>query len=125
MSQHSLTLLRRSALAAGAAVIAAVAVSGQQPAAPPGGPAPQPAVRGGYTEAATLQVRIMEFKADRSSIKPGESITLSWIVENPRGGGGTDPVAITPGIGRVAPRSSMRGTPKATTTDTLRATGLT
>jgi hypothetical protein len=103
----------------------------QQPAAPAAGqgrqagPAPQPQVRGGYTEAATLQVRIMDFRADRVSIKPGESITLSWIVENPRGGGGTDPVTITPGIGRVAPRASMRVTPKATVTYTLTATGLT
>ena len=35
------------------------------------GAPPQPTVRGGYTEAATLQVRIMEFTADRPSIKPG------------------------------------------------------
>jgi hypothetical protein len=104
--------------------VVAVAAAGQQ-AGRQGGAGQQPAVRGGYTEAATLQVRIMEFKADRVSIKPGESIVLSWIVENPRGGGGADPVTITPGIGRVAPRSSMRVTPKATTTYTLTATGLT
>jgi hypothetical protein len=90
-----------------------------------GGPPQQPAVRGGYTEAATLQVRIVEFKADRASIKPGESITLEWIVENPRGGAGVDPVTITPGIGRVAPRSALRVTPTATTTYTLTANGLT
>jgi hypothetical protein len=105
------------------AVIAAVAVAGQQPAGRQGGAA-QPQVRGGYTEAATLLVRIVDFKADRTSIKPGESITLSWVVENPRGAAGTDPVTLTPGIGRVAPRASLRVTPKATTTYTLTAVGL-
>jgi hypothetical protein len=103
--------------------LAAWPAGAQQPGRQ-GGPA-QPAVRGGYTEAATLQVRIMEFRADRPSIKPGESIVLSWIVENPRAGGGVDPVTITPAIGRVAPRSSLRVTPKATTTYTLTANGLT
>jgi hypothetical protein len=115
MSRHILSLVA-AAVAAGAVVVAA-----QQPAGRQGG-APQ--VRGGYTEAATLLVRIMEFTADRTSIKPGESITLSWIVENPRGGGGTDPVTITPGVGRVAPRASLRVTPKATTSYILTATGL-
>jgi hypothetical protein len=124
MSRHTLFALRAS-VAAAALAATAVSLAAQQPAGRQGGPAQQPAVRGGYTEAATLQVRIMEFKADRVSIKPGESITLSWIVENPRGGGGTDPVAIAPDIGRVAPRSSMRVTPKATTTYTLTASGLT
>src|SRR5688572_10652421 len=125
MFQKTQSALRTVTLLAGVSAIGAIALAGQQPAGRQGGPPQQPALRGGYTEAATLQVRIMEFKADRVSIKPGEAITLSWIVENPRGGGGTDPVAITPGIGRVAPRSSMRVTPKATTTYTLSATGLT
>jgi hypothetical protein len=110
----------RAAALAGAALALSLPASGQQPARQ-GGPPAQPQVRGGYTEAATLPVRIMEFKADRVSIKPGESILLSWIVENPRG---ADPVTIT-GIGRVAPRASLRITPKATTTYTLTATGLT
>jgi hypothetical protein len=125
MFQKTQSALRTVTLVAGVSAIGAIALAGQQPAGRQGGPPQQPALRGGYTEAATLQVRIMEFKADRVSIKPGEAITLSWIVENPRGGAGNDPVAITPGIGRVAPRSSMRVTPKATTTYTLSATGLT
>ena len=124
MSRHTQSWMRASVAAAGIVAAVAMTAAAQQPAGRQGGPA-QPAVRGGYTEAATLQVRIMEFKADRTSIKPGESILLSWIVENPRGGGGTDPVAIAPGVGRVAPRSSLRVTPKATTTYTLTATGLT
>jgi hypothetical protein len=125
MFHQTQSALRTVALLAGVGTVGAITLAGQQPAGRQGGPPQQPVLRGGYTEAATLQVRIMEFKADRVSIKPGESITLSWIVENPRGGGGNDPVAITPGIGRVAPRSSMRVTPKATTTYTLSATGLT
>lgn len=110
----------RQALILAGVVAAAVPAAAQAPAAPQGrGGAPP--VRGGYTEAATLQVRIVEFAADRDSIKPGESVMLRWIVENPRG---DEPVTITPGIGRVAPRASLRVTPKATTTYTLRANGL-
>ena len=118
MSRHMFPAL------ACALAVAVVAVAGQQPGGRQGGAPQQPQVRGGYTEAGTLQVRIVEFTADRASIKPGESITLSWIVENPRGGGGADPVAITPAIGRVAPRASRRVTPQATTTYTLTAVGL-
>jgi hypothetical protein len=117
MSRHTF------AVVATVVVVAAAAVAGQQPAGRQGGAA-QPQIRGGYTEAATLLVRIVDFKADRTSIKPGESITLSWVVENPRGAAGADPVTVTPGIGRVAPRAAMRVTPKATTTYTLTAVGL-
>jgi hypothetical protein len=125
MCRRTFSMLRVALLVTGIAAGGVIPASAQQPAGRQGGPAQQPAVRGGYTEAATLQVRIMEFKADRDSIKPGESITLSWIVENPRAAAGADPVTVTPGIGRVAPRSSIRLTPKATTTYTLTATGLT
>src|SRR5688572_5452473 len=126
MSRPFVSRLHPLMLAGIVTAFAVAPAAAQQPAGRQGGAPPaQPAVRGGYTEAATLQVRIMEFRADRTSIKPGESVTLSWIVENPRGGGGTDPVAITPSVGRVAPRASIRVTPKATTTYTLTATGLT
>src|SRR5688572_22782324 len=116
-------------------VAVAVPASAQAPAAPAapaaGAPAPQGraggAPRGGYTEAATLAVRIMDFKADRTSIKPGETVTLSWQVENPggRGAGGAAvaPVAIAPSIGRVVPLGQMKVSPKATTTYTLTANG--
>ena len=115
----------RSTMAAAAAGIALVAVSaGAQVPAAQGGRGGQPAVRGGYTEAATLAVRIMEFRADREAITPGESITLSWVVENPRAAGAAAPVTITPEIGRVAPRTSLQITPKATTTYTLTANGV-
>jgi len=116
-----------------AAATPAYAQAPAAPAAPAAGaPAPQGgrqagAPRGGYTEAATLAVRIMDFKADRESIKPGETITLSWRVENPggRGAGGApaDPVAIAPSLGRVVPLGQMKVTPKATTTYTLTANG--
>ena len=121
MSRTMLVTLRAAAAAATALALALPAAA-QQPAGRQGGPPAQPQVRGGYTEAATLPVRIMDFKADRDSIKPGESTVLSWIVENPRG---ATPVTIAPGVGRVAPRASIRVTPQATTTYTLTATGLT
>jgi hypothetical protein len=111
MSRVSVVLVA-SALGMSAASLAA------QQAGRQGG---TPQVRGGYTEAGTLMVRIVEFEADRASIAPGESVTLSWIVENPRG---ANPVTLTPGVGRVAPNASMRITPKATTTYTLTANGL-
>jgi hypothetical protein len=69
----------------------------------------------------------MDFKADRASIKPGETVTLSWQVENPggRGAGGVAvaPVSIAPSIGRVVPLGQMKVTPTATTTYTLTANG--
>jgi hypothetical protein len=128
--------LHRTAVAgivlAGIALAAVVpAAQAPAPAAPAAGaPAPQgrgaAAPRGGYTEAATLPVRIMDFKADRVSIKPGETITLSWQVENPGGRGaapGAAPVSISPSIGRIVPLGQMKVTPKATTTYTLTANG--
>ena len=118
MAQQTGGWMRTGLAAAGAVAVFAWSLAAQAPAG-------QPQVRGGYTEAGTLMVRIVDFTADRLSIKPGESVTLSWIVENPRAAGGADPVTIRPGIGRVAPRSSMRITPAATTTYTLTATGLT
>jgi plastocyanin len=88
-----------------------------QPATPPQGRGAPP-LRGGYTEAGTLQARIMSFTAQPASIKPGETVTLNWAVENPRS------VAITPDIGRAAPRGPLKVTPKATTTYTLTVTGV-
>jgi plastocyanin len=92
------------------------------PAAPAPGATPQgrgaAAPRGGYTEAATLRARIMTFTAKPASIKPGESVTLDWAVENPRS------VTITPDVGRAAPRGPLKLTPKQTTTYTLTVTGV-
>ena len=126
MSQHDVTRRRTVAALACAAVLWLPALGAAQ-AAPAQG-APQggrgqgaPPVRGGYTEAATLPVRIIDFSASSISIAPGESVTLSWAVENPRG---ADPVMLTPGVGRILPRSTMLITPKATTTYTLTAQGI-
>jgi hypothetical protein len=57
--------------------------------------------------------RIAQFEARPSSIKPGESAMLVWLIENPAAPG------IEPGIGRVTPRGTVRVTPAATTTYTL------
>jgi hypothetical protein len=124
MKQHLVIAL---AVSAGLAI----PVLAQQPApAAPAAPAPQgapaapggrggaPQIRGGYTEAATLPARIMSFTAQPASVKPGESVTLNWAVENPRS------VTITPEIGRAAPRGPLKVTPKATTTYTLTVTGV-
>ena len=77
------------------AVSATVALSAAQQA-PPAGP-PQGRGRSPYQEAGQLPARIMEFKAEPASIKPGESTTLTWAVENPRS------TTIEPAIGRAMP----------------------
>jgi len=88
----------------------------QQPAA--GAPAaPAPGGRQGAPPAGRGRggppARIVTFEAKPASIKPGESVVLNWLVENPGA------PAIEPGIGRVTPRGTMRVTPSATTTYTL------
>jgi plastocyanin len=108
-----------------AASVTSLAAQAPPPAAAPSQapPAAQgrggaPPLRGGYTEAGTLQARIMSFTAQPASIKPGETVTLNWAVENPRS------VTITPDVGRAAPRGPLKVTPKATTTYTLTVTGV-
>ena len=83
------------------------------PAAPQRGRGRSP-----YQEAGQLPARIMEFKAEPASIKPGESTTLTWAVENPR------TTTIEPTVGRATPRGVLKVTPKATTTYTLTVTGV-
>src|SRR5262245_8445596 len=61
--------------------------------------------------------RIIEFKAEPSSVKPGEPVTLIWATENP------DTTTITPDLGRVPPRGSRRLTPSASLDYTLKITG--
>ena len=95
------------------------APAGQQPgAAAPGGGAGQagqaaPAGRGGR---GAITPRILSFEASPTSIKPGESFTLSWSTE-----AGTP--SIDNGIGSVYQRGTIRVTPKATTTYTMTMTG--
>ena len=61
-------------------------------------------------------VRIREFKADSTTLKPGQSTTISWIVENPT-------TTTISGFGDVTPIGSRRVTPTSTTTYSLTATG--
>ena len=116
----SYTSSRLTGLSVAALVLSAAGAAAQQaqPPARQGGPPAQPQVRGGYTEAATLPARIMEFKAEPPSIKVGEAVTLTWAVENPRS------TRLEPAIGRVAPRAVLKVSPAATTTYTLTVTGV-
>jgi hypothetical protein len=70
-----------------------------------------------YAKARDLPARIVEFKAQPESIKPGQSVTLVWLTENPTG------VTIDPEPGRVMSRGSLEIKPAATTTYTLTARG--
>lgn len=60
--------------------------------------------------------RIRDFKASASTLQPGQSTTLSWLVENPT------TTTIT-GLGSVSAIGNRRVTPKATTTYTLTVRG--
>jgi hypothetical protein len=103
-----------------------VALWAQAPAAPPAGQTPiktgPGAVPAGfegsaYGKAREIPARIVNFDAQPASIKPGQSVTLVWLTENPSG------VTIDPDLGRVMPRGSRQITPSATTTYTLTARG--
>ncbi|HTC33335.1 MAG TPA: hypothetical protein VK724_08185 [Bryobacteraceae bacterium] len=83
--------------------------------APPAQPAPSPAPS--YARAAQLPARIEKFTASPESIKPGQSVTITWAVENPTG------VNIDPTIGKVRPRGTKTLSPSATTTYTLTVHG--
>src|SRR6185437_15293153 len=74
---------------------------------PPAQPRPSPAPS--YARAAQLPARIRKFTATPDSIKPGQSVILSWAVENPTS------VTIDH-IGKVRPRGSTALFPMATTT---------
>lgn len=91
-----------------AAVCATLAA--QQPA-----PTPTPG-ESPYRAAARLPVRITSFVVEPTSIQPGQSVTLSWSVENPTS------TSIDP-FGRVAPRGRRTLMPTVTTTYTLAVTG--
>jgi hypothetical protein len=64
-----------------------------------------------------LPARIEKFSAQPESIKPGQSVTLTWAAENPT------TVAIDPIIGKVRPRGTKTISPAATTTYTLTVHG--
>ncbi|MFM2123683.1 MAG: hypothetical protein RL328_134, partial [Acidobacteriota bacterium] len=62
------------------------------------------------------QARIRDFKADSTSLQPGQSTLLRWNVENPNS-------TTISGLGNVTASGSRRVTPKATTTYTITVTG--
>ena len=82
-----------------------LAVAQAPPAAPPKPQRVQP------------PARITDFRAQPTSIQPGQSATLVWATENPSS------VTINPEPGRVTPRGTRLVTPKATTTFTLTVLG--
>jgi len=90
------------------AVASASGAAQQAPAAAPG--------ESPYRAAARLPVRITSFAVEPTSIQPGQTVTLSWAVENPAS------TNIDP-LGRVAPRGRRTLTPSVTTTYTLAVTG--
>src|SRR5215831_2747798 len=111
------------------AIIAAIACSlvwaqapAQAPAAGQASPRAPGAVSAGfdgsaYGKARDIPARIIDFTAQPTSIKPGQSFTLIWHTENPTG------VTIDPAPGRVTPRGSRQLKPSSTTTYTLTARG--
>lgn len=87
----------------------------QAPQGTPAGQAPAAGAATGQTGRggrAPIAPRILSLQAEPASIKPGESIVLSWSTEAGQG-------TIDHGIGSVPPRGAMKVTPKATTTYTL------
>ena len=61
--------------------------------------------------------RLVELTAEPAMINPGEAARITWAAENPSN------MTLTPGIGRVFARGTVRVTPSATTTYTLRTEG--
>jgi hypothetical protein len=108
---RALTLL--GVLAVCACIVSAQApqggAAGQQPPAPAPGAAGQGGRGGGR---AAITPRILNFEVRPTSIKPGESVVLTWATE-----AGTP--TIDNGVGAVPPRGNAKITPKATTTYTL------
>ncbi|MEO5926118.1 MAG: hypothetical protein ABIR70_20015 [Bryobacteraceae bacterium] len=61
--------------------------------------------------------RIVEFRAQQTSVQAGQPVLLIWATENPNS------TTITPAPGRVTPRGSQAVIPAATTTYILTVTG--
>ena len=98
--------------------IAVAAVGAQQQPPQPAARPPQAPPRSPYQEAGQLPARIMSFTAEPQTIKPGESVTLKWAVENPR------TTTIEPTVGRAVPAGELTLSPAATTAYTLTVTGV-
>ena len=99
--------LRKAVLLLGIVTsIAFIAGCKKQVAAPPPAPPPAPAAQPTVT-----------LNAVPSSIRPGQTVTLSWSSTS-----ATD-LDIEPGVGKVAPQGSTPVTPDESTTYTITATG--
>jgi hypothetical protein len=98
------------------AALAGLAVGSAVAQAPPAAP-PAPGGAPSYQRAGQLPARIMDFKAEPGSIKPGQPVTLTWSMENPTG------ATIDPDLGRVTPRGVRQISPARTTTYTLSVRG--
>lgn len=61
--------------------------------------------------------RIVDLTVEPATINRGEAAHITWVTENPSN------MTLTPAIGRVAARGTVRVTPSATTTYTLRTEG--
>jgi hypothetical protein len=116
MLPHRNLTARTVSIGAAFCLAAATVVAQQQPPQP--GTRPQAPPRSPYQEAGQLPARIMSFTAEPQTIKPGESVTLKWAVENPRS------ITIEPAVGRAVPLGELTLTPAATTTYTLTVTGV-
>jgi hypothetical protein len=99
----------------GFSILIAIAIALASPAAGQQPSPQQPQSRDGFPAGPTP--RILSFIASPSSIKPGQSVTLQWVVIN------ADRITLDQGIGIVATRDSRTVTPSATTTYTLTASG--
>jgi hypothetical protein len=89
------------------------AAAGQQPPAPAPAPDGQAAPGGRGGRGAAITPRILRFDASATTIQPGGTVDLTWSTE------AGDPT-IDNGVGEVYQRGSVRLTPRATTTYTLR-----
>ncbi|HEX5226335.1 MAG TPA: hypothetical protein VFW44_01435 [Bryobacteraceae bacterium] len=94
-------------------LIAVTSAFGQTPASAPAARPQAPS----YARAAQLPARIQKFAATPETIKPGQSATLAWDVENPTS------VIIDPSVGRVRPRGTKAVSPAVTTTYTITVKG--
>jgi len=79
--------------------------------------APPPAAAPAKPTRIQPPARILEFRAQQTSVQAGQPVMLIWATENPNS------TTIAPQPGRVTPRGSQAVTPTATTTYTLTVTG--
>ena len=107
MTEVSRTLYRASLVIALAAAVFTLGCAKKPVAAPPPAPAPAPAPS---RPTVTLS-------ADRTSITPGDSVTLTWTSTD------ATSLSIAPDVGAVTAQGSTKVSPSTSTTYTLSASG--